>query len=83
MERDMPDRDPIETIKADTHDAVDELKHRLGAGGERVERTVRGGDMSLTERVGSHVRELGHDIKGDVDRAKREMRDDAAREGDI
>ena len=83
MDRDTRDRDKVETLKNDTHDAVDELKERVEAGAERVNRTVRGGDMSVTERIGSHARELKHDIKGDVDRAKREMRDDAAREGDI
>lgn len=84
MDRDETrDRERMETVKDDVRDTVDEAKERVKAGGERVNRTVQGGSMPIDERLGSHVREMGHDIKADVDRAKRELRDDAAQEDGI
>jgi hypothetical protein len=74
MER--TDRDNVDTIKADTHDALDEAKHRVKAGGEKLNRAVQGDDMPLGDRIVSHVKEAGHEMKADVDKAKRETRDE-------
>ncbi len=74
MERN--DRDQTaHTIKADTQDTLDEAKHRVKAGGEKLNRAVQGDDMPLGDRVASHVKEAGHEMKADVDKAKRETRD--------
>ena len=79
----QPDDKRIETIKGDTHDAAEELGERVKATGERLKRTVEGGEMPLGERLGSHVRELEHDIKGDTARVRRELRDEDAQEDGI
>ena len=65
----------VDTIKADTGDALDEVKHRVQAGGEKVKRAVEGDDMPLGDRVASHVKEAGHDLKADFDKSKRDVRD--------
>ncbi|HWT05530.1 MAG TPA: hypothetical protein VN224_07220 [Xanthomonadales bacterium] len=70
-------RRTVDTIKGDTHDALDEAKHRVQAGAEKVKRAVEGDDMPLGDRVASHVKEAGHDLKADYDKTKREVRDDA------
>jgi hypothetical protein len=76
--RDQRDaRDTVDTIKGDTHDALDEAKHRVQAGGEKVKRAVEGDSMPLGDRITSHVKEAGHDLKADYDSAKRDVRDDA------
>ncbi len=64
-----------DTIKGDTHDALDEAKHRVQAGAEKVKRAVEGDSMPLGERVASHVKEAGHDLKADIDKTKRDVRD--------
>jgi hypothetical protein len=74
MER--TDKDTLNTIKADTKDALDEAKHRVKAGGEKLNRAVQGDEMPLGERVASHVKEAGHEMKAGVDKAKRETRDE-------
>jgi hypothetical protein len=76
------DRDKVETLKGDTHDVLDEAKERMKAGAEKVKRAVAGDDMTLGERVGSHVKEMGHDLRADADRAKRDVRDSAQRTED-
>lgn len=75
MERRDNGRDPLETLKGDTHDALDEAKHRLKAGGEKMKRGVEGDAMPLGDRVASHVKELGHDLKADLEKSSREARD--------
>jgi hypothetical protein len=70
-------RRTVDTLKGDTHDALDEAKHRVQAGGEKVKRAVAGDDMPLGDRVASHVKEAGHDLKADYDKTKRNVRDDA------
>jgi hypothetical protein len=70
----MPKDDRIETLKADTHDVLDEAKERTQATGERVKRAVAGDAMPLGDKVASHVKEFGHDVKANVDQAKRESR---------
>ena len=66
----------VDTIKGDTRDALDEMKHRVEAGGEKVRRAVEGDSMPLGDRVASHVKEAGHDLKADFDKTKRDVRDD-------
>ena len=78
MERDG--RDTLNTIKNDTKDAVDEAKHRVAAGGEKMKRAVEGDDMPLGDRIASHVKEAGHNLGAGVDKAKRETRDEVARD---
>lgn len=68
-------RNPIHTIKEDTKDLADEAKHRTQAMGERAKRGIEGENMPLGERVASNVKEAGHDLKADFDRAKRDVRD--------
>ena len=76
--RDQQDaRDTVDTIKGDTHDMLDEAKHRVQAGGEKLKRAVEGDNMPLGDRIASHVKEAGHDMKADYDSAKRDVRDDA------
>jgi hypothetical protein len=75
MERNDQTRDRVDTIKADTHDALDEAKERVKAGGEKVKRAVEGDSMPLGDRVASHVKEMGHDVKAEYDKTKRETRD--------
>ncbi len=76
MERDNDaKRDSIETLKSDTHDALDEAKHRVLAGGEKVKRAVEGDQMPLGDRIASHVKETGHEFKAEVDKTKRDLRD--------
>ena len=64
-----------DTIKGDTRDTLDEAKHRVLAGGEKVKRAVEGDEMPLGDRIASHVKEAGHDLKADVDKSKRDVRD--------
>lgn len=71
-------RRTVDTIKGDTHDLLDEAKHRVQAGGEKVKRALEGDDMPLGERVASHAKELGHDVKADYDKTKRELRDETS-----
>jgi hypothetical protein len=73
MERDDSKR--VDTIKSDTGDALDEAKHRVLAGGEKVKRAVEGDAMPLGDRVVSHVKEMGHDLRAEADKSKRELRD--------
>jgi hypothetical protein len=47
------------------------------AGAEKVKRAVEGDGMPLGDRVASHVKEAGHDLKADYDKTKRDVRDDA------
>ena len=72
----MERRDTLDTIKGDTHDVLDEAKHRVKAGGEKMKRAVEGDAMSPGDRIASHAKELGHDIKADIDKSKRDLRDE-------
>jgi hypothetical protein len=38
-----------------------------------------GDSMLLGERVGSHAKELGHEVKAEYDKSKRELRDEQTR----
>ena len=73
-------RDAVDTIKGDVHDGVDEAKHRAQAAGERLSRDVQGDKMPIGERIASNVREAGHNVAAEFDKAKRDVRhgDDTA-----
>jgi hypothetical protein len=75
---DDPIAKTVDTIKGDTHDALDEAKERVKAGGEKAKRAVEGDSMPLGERVASHVKEMGHDLRADFDKSKRDVRDEGA-----
>jgi hypothetical protein len=75
-ERDGRNGHTVETIKADTRDLADEAKERVKAGAEKAKRAVEGDSMPLGDRVASHVKEMGHNLEADVDRSKREVRDE-------
>jgi hypothetical protein len=76
MERDKDAaRDSIKTIKGDAHDALDEAKQRVLAGGEKMKRAAMGDEMPLGDRIASHVKETGHEFKAEVDKTKRDLRD--------
>lgn len=76
MERRDNGRDRVDTVKDDTKDMLDEAKHRVKAGSEKITRAVEGGAMPPGERLASHAKEIGHNVKADVDKAKRELRDE-------
>jgi hypothetical protein len=67
-------RDTLGTIKDDVKDGVDEVRHRAGAEGEKLNREVQGDNMSLGDRIVSHVKEAGHRLAADADAAKRDVR---------
>ncbi len=71
-------RRTVDTIKGDVHDALDEGKERVQAGAEKAKRAVEGDSMPLGDRIASHVKEIGHDVKADYDKAKRDVRDEGA-----
>jgi hypothetical protein len=75
---DDPVRKTMKTIKGDTHDVLDEAKERVKAGGEKAKRAVEGDNMPLGDRVASHVKEMGHDLRADYDKTKRDVRDEGA-----
>jgi hypothetical protein len=64
----------VETFKADATDTIDESKNRAEATGERAKRTVAGDAMSPTEKIGSHLKEAGHELKAGLDKTSRELR---------
>jgi len=65
---------PVDTLKADASDTIDEAKNRVAATGERAKRTIAGGSMNPAEQIGSHLKEAGHDLKAGLDKASRELR---------
>jgi gas vesicle protein len=71
-------QDNLNTLKRDTKDAVDEAKNRAQAAGERLKRDVSGDAMPLGDRIVSNVKETLHNTTADIDRAKRDVRHDAA-----
>ena len=56
----------------DVRTGLDELSERAKAGGEALKRTVAGDTMTPAEKLGSHVKEIGHDVRADFDKTKRE-----------
>ncbi len=70
--------DKLNTVKHDTKDTVDEIKHRAQAAGEHLKRDLSGDSMPLGERIVSNVKEVGHKTAAEVDAAKRDVRHGAA-----
>jgi len=64
----------VETLKSDASDVIDESKNRAQATGERAKRTVAGDAMSPVDKIGSHLKEAGHELKAGLDKASRELR---------
>jgi F0F1-type ATP synthase membrane subunit b/b' len=71
-------KDNLNTLKHDAKDAVDEAKNRAQAAGEKLKRDVAGDSMPLGDRIASNVKETLHDAAADIDKAKRDVRHDAA-----
>jgi hypothetical protein len=71
---DQTNTSSVNTLKDDTSDVIDETRNRAEATGERAKRTVAGDAMSPGEKIGSHLKEAGHEIKAGVDKASRELR---------
>jgi len=67
-------KDAAKKLRDDAHDTVDEAKQRAQAAGEKLTRSVRGDDMPLGERIVSNIKEAGHTISAEVDKAKRDAR---------
>lgn len=70
--------DTFNTIKADAHDTIDEAKNRLQSTGERAKRDIAGDSMPLGDKIISGVKEAGHTLAADIDKAKRDVRHDDA-----
>ncbi len=54
--------------------AADEMKNRVDAGAEKAKRAVEGDEMPVGDRIASHVKETGHNIKAEFDKGEREAR---------
>jgi hypothetical protein len=74
-------KEKLNTLKHDTKDTVDEIKHRAQAAGEHLKRDVSGDNMPLGDRIASNVKEVGHKTAAEIDAAKRDVRN-AANEPD-
>ena len=68
--------DKLNTLKGDSKDALDEVKNRAQATGERLKREVAGDSMPLGDRIVSNVKEAVHSTKADYDATKRDVRHD-------
>ena len=55
-------------------DLSHEASHRVKAAGEHVKRGIAGDFMTASEKAGSSIKEGGHRIAADVDKAKRKLR---------
>ncbi|MGB8267499.1 MAG: hypothetical protein WCE44_14315 [Candidatus Velthaea sp.] len=78
---DLDTKDRLQTVKADATDAVDEAKNRAQALGERAKRTVAGDELSPGETIVSHLKEAGHELTADLDKASRRLRHEDGGEG--
>jgi hypothetical protein len=67
-------KEQLNTLKHDTKDTVDEIKHRAQAAGEKLKRDVAGDGMPLGDRIVSNVKEVAHKTTADIDAAKRDVR---------
>ncbi len=76
-------RNTIDTIKDDVRDGADEAKHRAQAAGEHLSRDVQGDAMPLGDRIVSHVKEAGHKLAADFDKAKRDVRHSPSEADDL
>jgi hypothetical protein len=69
----------IESVKkagANIKDAVSEAGHRSAAEGEEAKRQVAGDAMSPVAKAGSLLNETKESVLADVDKTKRDLRDD-------
>ena len=55
-------------------DTVSEAKHRTAAGAEKIDRETDPGTMTEGERLRSALNETKHNIEADIDKGKREVR---------
>jgi len=62
-------------LASDLKDSISEIKHRVGAAGERAKRDVAGDTMTTREKAGSAVKEAGHRGAAAIDKTKRQLRD--------
>ena len=62
------------TVK-NVRDGLDEAAHRTAAEGERTKRDLAGNEMTPGEKAKSVVNEAGHDVKANIDKTKRTVRD--------
>jgi hypothetical protein len=65
----------INKLGKDVGDAIKEGVHRGEADSERAKRTVAGDEMTPGEKAGSIAKEIGSDVKADIDKSKRTIRD--------
>jgi hypothetical protein len=65
----------ISKLGKDAADAIKEGVHRGEADSERAKRTIAGDQMTPGEKAGSIANEIGSDIKADIDKSKRNIRD--------
>jgi hypothetical protein len=67
--------DELNKLGKDLGDAVKEGAHRGEADSERAKRTVAGDAMTPGEKAGSIAKEISSDVKADIDKGKRTIRD--------
>ena len=71
----MSDDKKLDHAIKDAKDAAHEVDHRVKAGTEHLKRDIAGDTMNPVEKAGSSLKEAGHDVAAEADKAKREMRD--------
>jgi len=71
----MSDDTKLDKAVKDAHDAAHEAEHRVKAGMEHLKRDIAGDAMNPVEKAGSNLKEAGHTVAADVDKAKRDVRD--------
>lgn len=65
----------LDNFGKDVQDTADEAKHRVKAGMEHGKRDAVGPEMTTTEKVDSSLKEAGHKTAAEIDKAKRNVRD--------
>jgi len=65
----------IDKVIDDVKDASSEAQHRSVAEGEQAKRDLAGDAMTPGEKVGSAVNQAKNTVQAEVDRAKRDVRD--------
>ena len=71
----MSDETKLDKAIKDAKDAAHEVEQRVQAGVEHLKRDIAGSAMNPVEKAVSNVKEAGHNVAADVDKAKREVRD--------
>lgn len=67
----------VKKVAENIHDRIDETAHRTVAEGENARRKVAGDKMTRSEKVKSMVNQAKHEIKANVDKAKRTIRENS------